>query len=168
MVTAVFLITKVWYNAKYDIMFHAHIYFHKSEHSAIINIFLIEPNENKYRTEFSGRKKGKEGCIIADETSFKNIKGKTWLLHSHGKQHLLLIILPINTFIQPFETVKVTFEVSICPSSVSVGKKSHSIDVAIYSTWYSTLFWLWNLAAAVLGWVQPAAFGRTYLYHVLV
>lgn len=47
------------------------MYFHKSEHSRIINIFLTEPNENKYRTEFSVRKEGKEGFITADQNSFK-------------------------------------------------------------------------------------------------
>lgn len=149
-------------------MFHAHIYFHKSEHSGIINIFLTEPSENKYRTKFSGRKKGKEGCIIADETSFKNIKGKTRLLHSHDKQHLLLIILPVKALIRSFETVKVTFKVSICASSISVRKEGYSIGGATYSTLYSTLFWLWSLAAVVLGWAQPAVFAETCLYHVLV
>lgn len=51
-------------------MFYANIYLHKSEPSGNINIFLNEPNENKYRTELSGRKKGKEGCIMADQTVF--------------------------------------------------------------------------------------------------
>lgn len=115
-----------------------------------------------------GEKKAKKVSLQQIKIALKSIKGKTHLLHSRGKQHLLLKILPINTLIRAFETVEVTFEISICASSISVGKEGCSIYVATYSIWYSTLFWLWSLAAVVRGWAQPAVFAETYLYHVLV
>lgn len=78
-------------------MFCANIYFHKSEHSGINNILLTEPNENNYRTEFSEWKKGKKVVLWLIKLALKCIKGTTGLLHSHGKQHLLLVILAFNT-----------------------------------------------------------------------
>lgn len=114
-----------------------------------------------------GEKKAKKVSLQQIKIALKSIKGKTRLLHSRDKQHLLLKILPINTLIRAFETV-VTFEISICASRISVGKEGCSIYVATYSIWYSTLFWLWSLAAVVLGWAQPAVFAETYLYRVLV
>lgn len=75
-------------------------------------------------------KKAKKVLLQQIKIALKSIKGKTRLLHSRGKQHLLLKILPINTLIQAFETVEVTFEISICASSISVGKEGCSIYVA--------------------------------------
>lgn len=98
-----------------------------------------------------GERKAKKVALWLIKVASKSIKGTTQFLHSPGKQHLLLIILAFNTLIWSFETVKVTFKVSICDSSISVGKEGCSIDAATYSTLYSTLFWLWSTAAAVLG-----------------
>lgn len=75
------------------------MYFNKPEHSGIISISVTDPEVNIYK-ELSGRKKAKEKVALwLMKLALQCVNGKTCLSHSHGIQHLLLLILLVNVLI---------------------------------------------------------------------
>lgn len=89
--------------------------------------FWLSQTRTSIEQSSVGERKAKKVALWLIKLALKCIKGTIQLLHSHGKQYLLLVILAFNTLIWSFETVKVTLKVSICASSINAGKEGCSM-----------------------------------------